>query len=488
MNRLSKLLLSTVAFLGTIVAQAQQDVSTSFTLAQCIEYALANSINNKNALIDQRIADAKVKETIGIGLPQINGSAGIQHNQNLRRFFSRYSTAQGFAGVNEAGDPNLNIPGVSANDVVASQNFFQLKSSGEIGLTISQLIFSGSYLVGLQASKAYKDLSVKNSVLTQEQVVEQVTKSFYVVLINKERSKLFDNNIERVDSLYRNTKALFDNGFAESVDVDRIQVALNNLKSEKERFINLNQLAIELLKFQMNYPMNQPIAIVGNMEDINIDTENQLKSEGADFKNRSEYKILEANKRLQQLNLKNQYAGALPTIAAFANIGYFSQSPEVAGLFSTKTGFSDNGTIGPDKWYGYSLFGISMEMPLFNGLQRRYKLQQEKLTLLKIENGFKSLEQGFELENKQAIANYNNSVIALKSQKENMELAGKVAKITKVKFEQGIGSNLEVIDAESSLRTAQVNYYSALFDAVLAKVDLDKANGRLLQTPNQELK
>jgi len=180
------------------------------------------------------------------------------------------------------------------------------------------------------------------------------------------------------------------------------------------------------------------------------------------------------------LNIKNLYSGALPTISAFGNLGYNTQSADVAGLFKTNTNYSDNGTLGPDKWYGYSQIGVNVNVPLFTGFQRHYKIQQEKLNLLKIENGFRNLKQGIALETKQASTSFENAITSLLSQKANMELAGKVARVTKIKYQQGVGSNLEVVDAENSLRQAQTNYYSALFDAMVAKVDLDKAYGKIL--------
>ncbi|HPI81310.1 MAG TPA: TolC family protein, partial [Cyclobacteriaceae bacterium] len=137
-----------------------------------------------------------------------------------------------------------------------------------------------------------------------------------------------------------------------------------------------------------------------------------------------------------------------------------------------------------DKWYSFSSFGLNLNIPLFSGLQRTYRVQQEKLKLRKIENGFKSLEKGIDLEIKQATINYQNSMEALKSQKQNMDLAENVARVTKIKYEQGVGSNLEVVDAESALKEAQVNYYNALFDASISKTDLDKAFGKLLPGQN----
>jgi|694.fasta_scaffold01596_36 outer membrane protein TolC len=474
MKRFYRVVIFAISWGAVTSSYSQEQASASFTLEQCIEYALKNSINAQNAEIDQQIAIARVRETVGLGLPQVSGSVAIQHNEQLRRFFGRYSTSTtGFSFFPPTS-------GANDGDILAQQSPFQLQSSGDAGITINQLIFSGNYLVGLQASKAYKDLSFKTANQTREQIVEQVTKAYYSVLINRERTDLFDSNLARFDSLLRNTIALNKNGFAEGIDVDRIRVAYNNLKSERDKFSKLNSLSTELLKFQMNYPIDKPIDIIGKIEEVKIDSDLVNYRDGWDYKQRPDYKILEANQRLQQLNIKNQYAGALPTISGFANLGYFTQSNGIGGIFTTNTNVKDNGSIGPDKWYGYSLFGVTLSMNIFTGFQRQFKIQQEKLTLQKIDNGFKSLKQGIDLQTKQASISFENAITSLNSQSENMELASNIARITKIKYEQGVGSNLEVVDAENSLRQAQTNYYSALFDAMVAKVDLDKAFGKLL--------
>ena len=464
----------------TAFGWAQQEQGASFTLEQCIQYALDNSIAAKNAEMEQQIAKAKVKETVGIGLPQISGSASVVHNQQLGRFFATYATAQGFAGKDENGNQNLDIPGVQPTDIVASPNFFQLKSSGNASLSINQILFNGSYLVGLQASKTYKELSAKAALQTTENIIQQVKKAYYAVLINKERTQLFDNNIARVDSLLRNTTLLNQNGFAEGIDVDRVRVTLNNLRAERDKFINLNELGIQFLKFQMNYPQEKPLEVGGHIQDVEIDTNSNGDSENFDYRIRSDYQVLEVNKRLQELNIKNQYATNVPSINAFAVLGYSTQSPNVNGIFKTNTAIKDNGSIGPDSWYGSSQFGVSLDIPIFSGLQRHYRIQQEKLKLIQVTNGFTSLKYGIDLEVKQASVNFDNALKSLVAQKENQELAANIARVTKIKYEQGVGSSLEVTDAENSLRTSQTNYYSALFDAMVAKVDLDKAYGRLL--------
>jgi outer membrane protein TolC len=462
-------------------SQAQQ-TSSSFTLEQAITYALENSNEIKNSALDERIANATVKETRGLGLPQIAGSASVLHNQQLSRFFTTYNPNGGFIELNP-------VPaGLNPGDVIAAQNFFQLKSNGQVGLEVNQLLFNASYLVGLKAANAYKQLASKQAQQTREQTIENVTIAYYGALINQERITLFDVNIGRVDSLLTTTKALYKNGFVEEIDVNRTEVTLNNLQAEREKFINLQKLSIELLKFQMNYPLDKEIALATTIETVKLDSSIESLAADWDYKSRTEYQILETNRELQNLNIKNRYAEGLPSLVAFANLAYNTQSPNVSGLFKTNTSISDNSGIGPDKWYPASSFGVSLNVPIFSGLSRQYRVQKEKLNALKIENGFTSLKQGIDLEIKSGLTMYNNSLKSLDTQSNNMKLAEKIARVTKVKYQEGVGSSLEVVDAEGSLREAQINYYNALYDALVSRVDLMKAYGKIetLNTPTSQ--
>ena len=453
---------------------AQSATSNAFTLDQCITYALENTIDVKNARVDEEIALAKVRETRGIGFPQVDASVGVTHNQKLPRFFgpnTTDSTAFSFF---------QNIEGANDGDIVAGRNFFQLPSSGNAALRIDQILFNSSYLVGLKAAGTYKELASKTTEQTEIQIIESVMKAYYSVLVNNERISLFDNNIARVDSLLRTTRALNQNGFAEEIDVDRIQVTLNNLKSERLKFVNLQNLSLVLLKYRMNYPMEQQLFVSGDLTQLRVNERLfDEYQEGWDYKNRIEYKLLDTERRLMELDVKNKLSYSLPNLAGFANLGYITQSPDIGGLFKTNTKINDNGFVGPDKWYSYSTFGVTLNIPIFSGLQRTYQVQQSKLALLKVENSFTSLKQSIDLSIQQNTVTYQNSIETLRSQDENMKLAEKVARVTKIKYEQGVGSNIEVIDAESSLRESQVNYYNALFDAIISKIDLDKAFAKI---------
>jgi outer membrane protein len=454
-----------------------QVANQSFTLEQCISYALENNVSLKNAVLDQEIADGRVKETRGIGLPQIDASVSVLHNQKLPRFFGPNVDTSLHKG---AFSFFQNIEGARDGDIVAGRNFFQLPSSGDAKLSITQIIFNSSYLVGLQAANAYRDLAVKSKDQSKEQLIQNVSKAYYSCLINKDRVGLFDANIARVDSLLKTTSALFDNGFAESIDVDRIKVTLNNLKVEQSKFLRLQELSIQLLKFQMNYPMEQPLDIQGDLSTLKVDTSvlNEY-SLNWDYAARTDYRLLEANRKLQALNLKNKYSEGLPSLVAFANLGYSTQSTNIGGIFKTNTDIKDNGAIGPDKWYSYSSFGVSLNVPLFSGLQRNYRIQQAKLELQKTDNTFRSLRSGIDLEIKQVAAAYLSAAESVEAQKQNTALAENIARVTRIKYEQGVGSNLEVVEAESALREAQINYFNSLYDAIVAKIDLDKAYGKL---------
>lgn len=482
MKRFYRLVIFAISWGAVTISYSQEQASASFTLEQCIEYALKNSVTMQNMVVDEEIAKAKVKETIGIGLPQISGNINATTNPTLPRFFSRKITSYNFIPV-DSRPPYANFfPQLGDNDVLAGQNFFQLPNSLNAAVTVNQLIFNGSYIIGLKASSAFKDLAYKSTNQTKEQTIEQVTKAFYGALINQERINLFDNNIARVDSLLRNTSALNKNGFAEEIDVDRVQVTQNNLTVEKSKFERLQILSIELLKFQMGYPMDQQLTLVGKINEVSTDVALDEYLKDWNYKNRPDVQVFEATKELQRLNVKNKNAAMLPILSASANLGYSKQSATFGNLFSNGPDFAEVGGTGPDKLYPFTSIGINLSIPIFGGLQNRYQTQQEKLKLQKLDNGFKQLKSSIDLSVKQSVTAYQNSQQSLESQKKNMTLAEKVARVTKIKYTQGVGSNLEVVDAESALKESQINYFNALYEVLVAKIDIEKAFGKLLPT------
>ena len=448
------MLMCTVGF-----AQTAKDTGKfTFSLKQCIDYAMQNQTSMKNATLEEEIAAYKVKEIAGIGLPQINASAQLSNNDPLRRMF----------GVGD-GKPNFLAGGqpIPKGEVVAFPNIFQLRSGGDVGASITQLIFSSSYFIGLKAAKTYKELSAKSTQLTKIQVTEAVTKAYYLVLINEERIKLFDKNVIRIDSLLKQTRVMHQNGFVEKIDVDRIEVAYNNLQTEREKFSNLLAMSKLLLKYQMCMPLGADLSLTEKMVDYKSVVSPPAADQKPNYSGRVEYSLLESQKKLQLLDIKNHKLACLPRIAAFANAGWFSQSPTF-NYFTEK-----------NLWYNYGMYGLSLSLPIFDGLQNMRQTQQSKLKLQEIDNNMASLEQSIELQIRTSEISLKNGLSSLAAQNKNMELAAEVAQVTKAKYKQGVGTSLEVTSAETSLLEAQTNYYNALYDVLISKVDYDKANGTI---------
>ncbi len=453
---------------GYIFGQTKQ-----FNLEECMTYAVENEANSVNATLDEEIAALRVKETVGIGLPQINGSANVQHNPDLPRFFSEYNPGSGF-GIS---DDDAQDIGLEPGDVYGATNFFQLKSNGDINLSATQLIFNGSYIVGLQAARAYKKLASKQKDYTQSELKAAVAKAYFSVLINEERLVLYTSNLERMETLFNETQELYNTGFAEKIEVDRLKVTLNNARTQKSNYESLADLSMKLLKFQMNYPLDEPLELEGSISDF-VDGEIKNIPQDFDLNNRSDYQTAVTGKELEELNLKNIYASGLPVIQAFGTYGASTQSASFGGLFRQESNFEGNAGVGPDKWYSYSVIGLRLNWSLFTGLQRNYQIQQQKVEIKKLENTISQFETRVRIEVEEQGVLLKNANENLDIQRENMELAQSIFDISEIKYKEGVGSSLEVVNADNDLKEAQTNFFNALFDAVIAKIDLTRAIGK----------
>lgn len=421
----------------------------TYSLQQCIDFALQNHEQIKSAEIENEISEAKVKETIGIGLPQVSGKLDVIGNVEVQKQFVPENA------FNPMGDPNeLTALG------------FGVPYSNNANLTISQLIFNGSYLVGLQATKVYKELSQKQLSKTKIDIVEGVTKAYYSTLVAEERLKLLQINKEQLDALLSDMKVMYENGLTEKLELQRLSVSINNLKTEIQKIENLVVVSRQLLKFQMGADMTSEITLSENLESY-ISTLSPATEQTANYTNRIEYQQLETQKLLQELDLKNKKVQRYPSLAAFASMGYTAGGLDFAQSFK----FGD--------WEPYMMIGLTLNVPIFSGLQSTYQIQQSSLKLKQIDNNFNLLKRSIDFETSQTHKDYQNVLSTLDTQKENIELAKEVFDITKIKYKEGYASNLEVVQAESDLKEAQSNYFGAIYDALVAKVALDKALGNL---------
>jgi outer membrane protein TolC len=444
MSSTNKLLITLlgVCWFGLLHAQ------NAFTLKEAQDYAVKNNISNLNAQLDYESAVAKKNETRGIGLPQISGSFDFKDFLKI---------------------PTSLIPGTfigrPAGTFIPVK--FGTKYNATAGLSVSQILFSSDYIVALQATKGYLELSEKSSKRTAIETKVNVGKAYYGALVNKYRLQSLTTNISNLEQTIEQMKAMRDVGFIESIDVQRLEVTYNNLVVEKEKVERLIGLSEVLLKFQMGYDMNQPISLTDTLSLSQIPTEDASDLNKANPSNRIEYEILKGSLDLQKLSLKRAQYSYLPTLAAYGSL----QKNALRSKFNILN-------EGPP-WYPTSLIGLTLNVPVFDGFQKHFRIQQASLDYKKAQNALKQFEQVASLETASAQATYNNAIKSFKTNKNNIELAESVLKTVQIKVKEGVSNNLELINAQTTLTTSQINMYDALYNFLVAKIDLDKAQGNI---------
>jgi outer membrane protein TolC len=384
-----------------------------------------------------------------MGLPQVNGSLALTNNIVLQRVFI---------------PARIFNPAAPEGELIAAK--FGVENSGFANVTLSQLVFDGTYLLGLKASSVYKDLAVKSLTQSKQQVAENVTKAYYGILVNEKRLGLLSLNVARLDTLLKETRALNKQGFVEKIDVQRLDVQANNLRTELENVLRLQELSISLLKFQMSYPMDEPIRLSETLDQVELSTFNlNLKGEFS-YANRIEYSILQTQENLAELDVKSIKAGYLPRLLLNANYGY-------------NAGANAFGDLMTKQWFDNSAITVALQIPIFDGYSKKYRAIQSQNNLQKVRQSFDLLKSSIDMQRSQAKITLKNALESMKEQKANLDLANEISRVTRVKYQNGVGSNLEVLNAESSIKESQANYFTALYNALIAKVEVEKANGTL---------
>lgn len=427
---------------------------TRYSLQEAIQYGVTHNINVKNSQTDAQSAESRIGEIRAVGLPQVTGSVSIMDNLIIQRAFL----------------PAVFFDQNAPSDAPPIAVQFGVKYSGNAGVQLSQILFNAQWLLGLKAAQAYRELAFKNITQSKIQVAESVSKAYYSVLIAEERAKILDLNIQRLDSLTREMSAMNEKGFVEKIDVNRLEVSLNNLKTERTKVQNLVDLSYYMLKFQMGMKLDEQIQLSdriteGDVERIALEVKSD---DGSSFSydQRVDYSILKSNLKLVEMDVENNKRGYYPTVAAFAGYGYNTGRNKFSDVFGSP-------------WFNNANIGLSIQVPIFDGFAKKYKIQQTRFTVDKVKQSLSLVEQSIDLQVRSANITIVNGLETLKTQKRNLELAQEVVRVSKIKYQSGTGSNIEVINAESALKEAQTNYFASLYDLLLAKVDLDKAKGKL---------
>lgn len=443
-----RMFVSVLLLLASPVVQAQ----SSFSLKEAVDYALRNNVEAKNARLDEDIARAKVREITTIGFPQISAQYGINNNFIIQKVIIP--------------DGSIFNPMAPVGEPQALE--FQPQYGGNAVLSMNQLLFDGSYIVGLQAAKTYRDLAARSNEMTRVQIAENVKKAYYGVLVNQERKGLLDAALVRIDSSLREMREMYAKGFIEKLDVDRLQVQRNNLNVERDKINRFSEISILLLKFQMGYPLEDEIQLRNRLQDVRFE-ENLLELPVANALDRPEMKLLQTQKAATKLELRNIRAGYLPSLSLQAQRG------ALAGANDFDRVLNPTGS-----WFAYGSVGLGVRWNVFDSFTKRYQAQQKKIEMEKVDNTIYDFTKAVNLQVSQAGISLRNSYETMRVQEENLQLSDEVLRVTQLKYKAGVGSNLEVINAEAAYREAQANYYNAVYELLVAKVDLEKARGQLL--------
>ena len=445
---MKKVILLTIGFALAGLAQAQDANKNvhAFSLEQCVDYAQANNVQVKNALLT---IDAQVqtnREIAAAALPTITTSTGAV---DYTKIPTSLLPAQIFGGP--------------AGTFIPVQ--FGTKFNANYGANFQQLLFDGQVFVALQARATSLDLQRKSAAVTKENIKANIYKIYYQLAASKTQLNILDANIARLNSLSHDAQVMYKNGFAEKLDVDKLSVQLNNLETEKLKANNSVAIGYMGLKMLMGMPVKDSLALtdVINESSLNNDvlTENNFQ-----YNVRKDFQYLGTIKKLNEYNIKRYQLSNLPTIAM---AGSYSKNAQ-----RSKFDFFEGGN-----WFTTSLISLNVSLPIFNGFATDARIKRTKIELKQTENQIEALKNSIDNEITQAKLNYMSSVATVQFQKKNMDLAETVYGQTKKKFEAGTGSNTEISAAQADLVSAQNNYMNALYSALIAKVDLLKATGKL---------
>ncbi len=441
---MKKLIFTLLVILGSYHLQAQEVKALS--LEEAITYAMNNNLSIKSSLINIADAEEQIIERRSFGLPRVNGTIGYNYFIQIP---SSLVPAQFF-------DP-------TAPEGEFAKLAFGTRNDLTLGLSANSMVFDGSYFVGLRAAKAYRQYVDRELTSKKQEVKNAVIEAYLPALLLQQSRSTLENNITTIEKLLNETKALYKEGFVEQLDVDRLELSLANIQSELGNIDRQADLVYNVLKFQMGYPLEDPIVASDQIDQLLVPATSEELVDAVNFQSRPEYQVLSMGKQLSELNIELNKSTYLPSVGAFAN---YQQSAQGDNLIKDPT------------WIPTFVVGLNANIPIFGGFEKRAKLNRAKLDLAVLENQQRSLEHAISLEVSNARTAYTSAQSRLDDQKKNLALAERIYDMTQIKYREGVGSSIELVQAEQSLFETQQNHIQATYDLLLAKIGLDKALGK----------
>ncbi|MGG6230078.1 TolC family protein [Tenacibaculum sp. SDUM215027] len=425
-------------FTGYIIAQEKE---MSLSMQEAIDYAIKNSYDNKVSLNDIEAAKKKKWETTTIGLPQINGVVDYQNWLKQQVQLVDFNS-----------------------DGVDEELIFTKKQTTKASVTLSQLLFDGSYLVGLQSAKTYLKISEQAKEKTELATREAIINAYGNVLVTEKSIDILENNKKILEKNLNETQKTYDNGLTELENVEQLQITLGNVESNLRNAERLKEIAYQMLNVSLGNSIETKLTLTSTLDNLVIDnTDLSLLATQFNIDNHIDFKIAQNDRESKRLLMKLEQSKYLPTLSAFVNYGV--------------TAFSDSFTFldSNQRWLGSSLLGVSLNVPIFSSFGRNSKVKQAKIALENADIRLEEAKQKLNLQVERAKSEYQLGIENYETAKKNLALAERIEKKQQVKFFEGISSSFDLLQAQNQLYTQQNNYVQSMLNVIAKKAQLENA-------------
>ena len=436
-----------IIFVLLLGSKAFGQTENSYSMLQAEEYAVAHNEKVKNANLDITAAEKKIIETTAIGLPQVNVEGQFQQLIDIP------------VTVVDATLFNPAAPEGSIAEFQMGQEF-----TANMAVSVNQLLFDGSYIVGLQFSKFYKKMSETVLEKTKQDVKVMVREAYYNVIIAQKNGELLDSIAETTKMLWEQSKVYFNTGFMLQEDIDQLELAFNRIEQNQANARNQLNIAKNLLKLQMGIDLSEEISLSETFEDIidDIETNNPALS-GFSVENNMNYIMLNQQKTLNEYSLKNEKAAYLPSAFAFFN--------------HQQNAFRNEFDFFQDKpWYPTTVWGLGVKIPVMSSGQRMMKVQQAEIKIEQSQNDLAQIQKALEFQELQMKAMFLNAYEKMHIEQKNVDLANSIYEKSVARKKEGSTSSLEVTQKQNQLLQAQGGYIAAIMEMLTYKLELDKLN------------
>ncbi|MFW5916130.1 MAG: TolC family protein [Bacteroidota bacterium] len=459
-------LILSISVLSVGLSLAQEEGDTmKFTLKEAQDYAMEHNTEVQNSEIDVKISDKEVWETTARGLPQLSASGSYNNNLSLStQLFPNFIEPTILKVLMEEGviDPQP-IPDPEKIEVqFGSQHTF----NGS--LSVNQLIFSGPYIVGLQAARVYKDLSQQKYKKSRQETKANVARTYHSILLTRRNIEILEKNLENLKKSLKDSRALHENGMAEITEVEKIQISVSSLKNSIKTTKRQLEKFHNLLKIQLGVALDRPLKLTQPLQEILMETAiNETVQEEFNVSENVDYQLMNTQVDLSELDLEREKAQFLPTLSAVYNFRENAMRDKFNPLDSE------------GKWYESSMLGFELSFPLFNSGQKISRVQKAKLNLKKTKNNLANTKKNLTNSYIQAKNNYESAYEKMQTSRENMKLAQKVYNRISKKFSEGMASSMELTQANRDYLDTESNYINAVVELLNAKTELEKIRNEL---------